>query len=276
VKRSSGGDGLAASVVVEDVTVKADMWEEIDEAREPVFDYAYEGLKGYFAAILSHAEAALEGAGTVGGALAEVRGDVDMLRGVYADIIRTAARPMAEAVFEAFVPKARTHADFSDDAWDMAVREYIDTVAARRIVGVDASVMEWVRGVLEAGLAEELTVFEVGQRLREQFPDFTAVRAERIARTETVAASNYGALAGARMVGRRYGLVLRKRWLSARDRRTRRNPPDDYDHVEADGQERALDEPFLVSGELLDHPGDPSGSAGNVINCRCAVIIEAA
>jgi uncharacterized protein with gpF-like domain len=70
--------------------------------------------------------------------------------------------------------------------------------------------------------------------------------------------------------------VLRKRWLSARDRRTRRNPPDDYDHVEADGQERALDEPFLVSGELLDHPGDPSGSAGNVINCRCAVIIEAA
>jgi hypothetical protein len=32
-----------------------------------------------------------------------------------------------------------------------------------------------------------------------------------------------------------------------------------------------IDEPFIVSGEELMYPGDPSGSAGNVINCRCAI-----
>jgi hypothetical protein len=32
-----------------------------------------------------------------------------------------------------------------------------------------------------------------------------------------------------------------------------------------------MDEPFEVDGELLDYPGDPTGSAANVINCRCAV-----
>lgn len=30
-----------------------------------------------------------------------------------------------------------------------------------------------------------------------------------------------------------------------------------------------LDEPYVVDGEYLWYPGDPSGSDGNVINCRC-------
>jgi len=32
-----------------------------------------------------------------------------------------------------------------------------------------------------------------------------------------------------------------------------------------------MDQPFIVDGESLDYPGDPSGSAANVINCRCGV-----
>jgi hypothetical protein len=31
---------------------------------------------------------------------------------------------------------------------------------------------------------------------------------------------------------------------------------------------------FEVDGESLDRPGDPSGSAGNIINCRCGIIYE--
>jgi len=26
---------------------------------------------------------------------------------------------------------------------------------------------------------------------------------------------------------------------------------------------------FEVGGELLDYPGDPSGSGWNIVNCRC-------
>ena len=40
----------------------------------------------------------------------------------------------------------------------------------------------------------------------------------------------------------------------------------------ANGQLRKLDEPFLVGGEELDHPGAESGSPENVINCHCVSI----
>jgi hypothetical protein len=44
-------------------------------------------------------------------------------------------------------------------------------------------------------------------------------------------------------------------------------------HLEADGQEVPISEPFIVDGESLMFPGDPSlgASAGNIINCRCSV-----
>jgi hypothetical protein len=32
-----------------------------------------------------------------------------------------------------------------------------------------------------------------------------------------------------------------------------------------------MDQAFEVGGEMLMYPGDPAGSAGNVINCRCAI-----
>jgi len=54
-----------------------------------------------------------------------------------------------------------------------------------------------------------------------------------------------------------------KKWLSRRDGLVR------DDHIEADGQEVKVDEPFYVGGESLMYPGDTAGSAGNVINCRC-------
>jgi hypothetical protein len=42
-------------------------------------------------------------------------------------------------------------------------------------------------------------------------------------------------------------------------------------HLIASGQIRKPDEPFLVEGEELMYPRDPSGSADNTINCHCLV-----
>ena len=42
-------------------------------------------------------------------------------------------------------------------------------------------------------------------------------------------------------------------------------------HILANGQIRKPDEPFLVGGEELMYPRDPSGSAENTINCSCLV-----
>jgi hypothetical protein len=43
-------------------------------------------------------------------------------------------------------------------------------------------------------------------------------------------------------------------------------------HLHADGQLRKPGEPFLVEGEELQYPRDPSGSAENTINCHCLLI----
>lgn len=60
---------------------------------------------------------------------------------------------------------------------------------------------------------------------------------------------------------------LSKVWVTVLDERTR------ISHVIADGQKRAVSDPFDVEGEKLMTPGDTSLGAGpgNVINCRCSV-----
>lgn len=87
------------------------------------------------------------------------------------------------------------------------------------------------------------------------------VRATRIARTEATGANNYAAITALRDEG-----WAAKEWMAAHDRRTRE------EHVEADGQTVALDNPFMVGGYALHMPGDPSGPAHLVINCRCCVL----
>jgi uncharacterized protein with gpF-like domain len=94
----------------------------------------------------------------------------------------------------------------------------------------------------------------------------SALRANIIARTETHTAANYGAQQAAELTG----LNMKREWVSAQDDRTR--DTSEADHVDADGQTVGMKEPFTVSGEKLMFPGDPSGSAANVINCRCAVV----
>lgn len=58
---------------------------------------------------------------------------------------------------------------------------------------------------------------------------------------------------------------LKKRWRAFIDEDTRAA------HAEADGQEVWDNDNFIVDGEALRWPGDPYGSAGNIINCRCYV-----
>jgi hypothetical protein len=49
-------------------------------------------------------------------------------------------------------------------------------------------------------------------------------------------------------------------------------------HIEADGQEVPISEPFIVDGESLMFPGDTNlgASPGNIINCRCGISYDTA
>lgn len=89
-------------------------------------------------------------------------------------------------------------------------------------------------------------------------------RARTVAVTEVHRAYNMGGLAAAlRVQQQESGPRLLKRWLSRDDSAVR--PA----HRLADGQVQYASQPFIVAGEALMSPGDPSGSPWNVINCRC-------
>lgn len=92
---------------------------------------------------------------------------------------------------------------------------------------------------------------------------FEHYRARRIARTETIATSNAATLEG----WRQSNVIAGKQWVCAMTQNSRKA------HKKANGQIVSIDEPFIVGGEKLMHPGDSSmgASAENVINCRCTM-----
>lgn len=97
----------------------------------------------------------------------------------------------------------------------------------------------------------------------EQEQCFEFYRARRIARTETISAMNAATLEG----WRQSEVIGGKEWVCACDKVSR-----DW-HKDANGQQVSLEEPFIVGGEKLMHPGDSSlgASAKNVIHCRCTM-----
>jgi hypothetical protein len=154
--------------------------------------------------------------------------------------------------------------DIFNDALELFITEWV----ARRVTRIDRTTENQIRAVIRNGQDEGLSVPQIGKNIRDYAAPMSATRANIIARTETHTAANYGAQTAAELTG----LKMRKEWVSAQDERTRTSPPDEFDHVEADGQVVDMNEAFTVGGEQLMFPGDPGGSAGNVINCRCAVV----
>lgn len=86
-------------------------------------------------------------------------------------------------------------------------------------------------------------------------------RPATIARTELFSAINESTQITFKEAG-----IQKKKWLAGFDERTR--PA----HAAASGQVQKQEEPFYVGGDRLQYPGDPSGSPGNIINCRCTLI----
>jgi SPP1 gp7 family putative phage head morphogenesis protein len=82
----------------------------------------------------------------------------------------------------------------------------------------------------------------------------------RIVRTETTGIMNKARLDATEKV-QSAGIKMIKVWVATNDSRTRDR------HAEIDGEERAIDKPF--SNGLM-YPGDQSGDADQVINCRCS------
>ena len=98
-----------------------------------------------------------------------------------------------------------------------------------------------------------------------QNPGGSLAYAMRIARTEGHRIQVQGAM-DACYKAKDVGADVVKQWDSTLDGKTRRS------HQKVDGEIRELDEPF--SNGLM-FPGDPSGGAAEVVNCRCALLQRA-
>ena len=103
------------------------------------------------------------------------------------------------------------------------------------------------------GLGEAATARSLGDLIQSRSA------AARIARTEAHTAAERGSHEAAQSLG----IDMVKEWGATEGGRTRPT------HARADGQIKELDEKFDVGADKLLHPGDPNGSAKEIINCRC-------
>lgn len=120
--------------------------------------------------------------------------------------------------------------------------------------------LESVYRIIKQGQEEGLNTREIAVRVDESGA-LQEYRAVRISRTETVGLQNYSTMQSAKQSD----VVEQKVWVSSRDSRVRDT------HRDADGQIVGIDESFMVDGIKMKYPGDPNGSAAEVINCRCAI-----
>lgn len=163
----------------------------------------------------------------------------------------------------------RTKQDDEEGFFVRTIREWIKSEGLPRINGITENTRNHLRQALETGIDEGMGIEEIARMISGSRKIAGIQRARVIARTEIISASNKGSLEGAKQLG----LDLDKEWIATRDDRTRRTPNDKYDHWSADGQTVGINEKFIIQGrtrsEGLRFPGDPAGSPGNVIMCRC-------
>lgn len=145
---------------------------------------------------------------------------------------------------------------FSEE-WQRLLEAFFLNESSQRITEVTNTTIERIQRLLAD--SSTLTISQIASQL--QALSFTRPRALTIARTESTAAANYGAMIG----NRDADYETNKEWISVLDSRTRR------DHMLADGQIVANDELFTVGGERCRFPGDLNLSAKEVINCRCTL-----
>jgi uncharacterized protein with gpF-like domain len=146
--------------------------------------------------------------------------------------------------------------------YERAVARYVTKNSLRKAADISNTTKQKIKRAIETSLAEgDMRGLE--KLIREKIGgEEGRRRAETIARTESHSASQDAAFE----LAQESGLDLVKMWVSVEDGRTRDT------HVEANGQIRELEETFDVGDEELYYPGDPSGEAGEVINCRCVCV----
>jgi HK97 family phage portal protein len=167
------------------------------------------------------------------------------------------------AIAAATCPDWKREPDEFYDPFAHEVRRYLLTQSSRKIKGIQESTLRSVRAELIRGVDSGEGIDKLSPRVGKFLEKLYPHRAEVVARTEVLTASNLASDIAARSTG----VANRKEWIATRDERTRDT------HTSVDAQIVPMDEAFQVGGSQMMFPGDSSmnAPAEEIIQCRCAV-----
>jgi hypothetical protein len=160
-----------------------------------------------------------------------------------------------------------------DEFWN-ELNTWNATQATRKIKIVNDSAKRSIRKIVSSGMGEGISHKSIAKNIREAGKVTTGWKALRIARTETHTAGVKAVDSAIKSTR----IEMEREWVSARDNRTRtRMRKSRFEHfldypAGANKERVAQDGTFVGTGESLKFPGDPSGSGGNVVNCRCVLL----
>lgn len=151
-----------------------------------------------------------------------------------------------------------------DDPWQTPEPGALSYLALRenRIRDASEEIHQAITASLTAGIDAGETMDELAARVKAAFKGIEGARAQTIAATETSTA--FG-------VGRQYAMEQSgaewKEWVTSGLPNVRAT------HDDANGQVVRVEDTFRVGSADLHHPGDPTGPAEEVINCRCVAVV---
>lgn len=193
------------------------------------------------------------------GFLREIRAE---LRNVWAAAIQGATDLFAAEFRDGFPAEQKS---LATDILELFATRLRPQTAEQILTTSQSQIRDLISGGLASGDAADLVYADLVERL----PELSGVRTLLISRTEIHAATQFASW----QMARRSLVKLDKIWHTVLDDRTRDFPSSDFSHRLMHGVRRPLTEFFSVprfgGTEQLMFPGDPAGSAGNVINCRC-------
>lgn len=145
--------------------------------------------------------------------------------------------------------------------WGRLIQGIFQLFGAEKVTSIDDTTKEFIKRQLQRAEDDQLTYKELSDNLLSS--DIPLNRSRLIARTETVGATGIGR----QQAAKESKVLMVKVWSNSGDRRVRETHEDAPRGV--GGESVGLDEPFSNG---LQQPGDPSGAASQVCNCRCVLL----
>lgn len=166
----------------------------------------------------------------------------------------------------------RTKAAFGlNEQWITAVLDYLKVNLLNLASAITETMRRDALRIISRGVEQGWSVDQMTQALADE--TLQATRARVIVRTEVNRAANVGHQIGAASIP----YELNKKWVSARDHRTRHSHRSLNGHVvDEHGTFKVpvYQNDVLTGYDEMDGPGDPKASKENTINCRCRKVFE--